>query len=315
MRRVGMRIEDLKIFVDVVRYHSMNIAAEKNFTTPQNLSKIIKRMEDELNVVLFKRSKKGSDLTKKGKQFYFNVLEILRIYNDTVFELNGEKTSEYRVVKNEKEIILRVLCSHGALSQAIVDIVTERQNNKQKLVLEENEINFSELDRIIDILKEREYDIFACVIRQKDVDELAKRLHDYSLIHVIFDELVLVISKNHPLSKRAVISAEEINNFNLISYTDRKLYEDIFGDNFVFQISTDSVDKALSLIKQSNNYCTLLSRTVVKLENTKDPLDRLRMVQLEDKKFCVYAIFLHRKCINNKFMLDIVDRIIEPFIM
>ena len=53
-----MRIEDLKIFVDVVRYHSMNIAADKNFTTPQNLSKIIKRMEDELSVILFNRSKK-----------------------------------------------------------------------------------------------------------------------------------------------------------------------------------------------------------------------------------------------------------------
>ena len=44
---MSMRIEDLKIFVDVVRHHSMNIAAEKNYTTPQNLSKIIKRMEEE----------------------------------------------------------------------------------------------------------------------------------------------------------------------------------------------------------------------------------------------------------------------------
>ena len=44
-------------------YHSMNIAAEKHFMTPQNLSKIIRNMEQELDVVLFKRSKKGSDLT------------------------------------------------------------------------------------------------------------------------------------------------------------------------------------------------------------------------------------------------------------
>ena len=40
-----MRIEDLSIFTEVIRYHSMNIAAEKHFMTPQNLGKIIRHME------------------------------------------------------------------------------------------------------------------------------------------------------------------------------------------------------------------------------------------------------------------------------
>ena len=61
-----MRIEDLIIFTDVVRYHSMNIASEKHFMSPQNLSKIIRNMENELGVLLFKRSKKGSELTEEG---------------------------------------------------------------------------------------------------------------------------------------------------------------------------------------------------------------------------------------------------------
>lgn len=82
-----MRIEDLKIFVDVVRYHSMNIASEKNYTTPQNLSKIIKRMEDELGVVLFKRSKKGSELTEAGERFYLHIIEVLTRYDDAIAAL------------------------------------------------------------------------------------------------------------------------------------------------------------------------------------------------------------------------------------
>ena len=71
-----LRIEDLKIFIDVIRYHSMNIAAEKHFMTPQNLSKIIRNMERELDIILFKRSKKGSELTKEGEKFYLQIVKV-----------------------------------------------------------------------------------------------------------------------------------------------------------------------------------------------------------------------------------------------
>ena len=43
-----MKIENIRLFLDVVRYGSINKAAEKNFIAQQNLSVTIKNMEKEL---------------------------------------------------------------------------------------------------------------------------------------------------------------------------------------------------------------------------------------------------------------------------
>ena len=42
-----MKIENIRLFLDVVRYGSINKAAEKNFIAQQNLSVTIKNMEKE----------------------------------------------------------------------------------------------------------------------------------------------------------------------------------------------------------------------------------------------------------------------------
>jgi len=112
-----MRIEDLKIFSDIVQYQSMTIAAEKNFITVQNISKIIKNMEDKFNIVLFHRSKKGSVLTEEGEQFYLQVLKILREYNQ--LEMLFKDT---QVNSSMKTKIIKILCCIGYAQYGILGI-------------------------------------------------------------------------------------------------------------------------------------------------------------------------------------------------
>ena len=59
-----MKIENIRLFLDVVRYGSINKASEKNFIAQQNLSVIIKNMEKELDTTLFERNNTGIILTK-----------------------------------------------------------------------------------------------------------------------------------------------------------------------------------------------------------------------------------------------------------
>lgn len=62
-----MRTDHLKYFVALAENHSMNKTSLKFYTTHQNVSKIIRQLEEELNAPLFVRSPKGVTLTPQGE--------------------------------------------------------------------------------------------------------------------------------------------------------------------------------------------------------------------------------------------------------
>lgn len=61
-----MRTEQLIYLIEISRSKSMSVASEKLHMTPQALSIAIKHLEEELNVILLKRTNKGTTLTEKG---------------------------------------------------------------------------------------------------------------------------------------------------------------------------------------------------------------------------------------------------------
>jgi Transcriptional regulator len=71
-----MRFEQLEILIEVANNRSMQLAAEKLYTTIQNISKSIKALEKELNAPLFIRNKNGVFLTGDGQIVYQHALEI-----------------------------------------------------------------------------------------------------------------------------------------------------------------------------------------------------------------------------------------------
>lgn len=63
-----MRIEQLKYLISISHYHSMNLAAEALYITPQALSASIKHLESELGTTIFERTNKGVSFTEDGKR-------------------------------------------------------------------------------------------------------------------------------------------------------------------------------------------------------------------------------------------------------
>lgn len=309
-----MRIEDLKIFVDVVRYHSMNIAAENNFTTPQNLSKIIKRMEDELGVVLFNRSKRGSELTEEGEKFYLQIVEILNQYNDAVACL--KKVEHYtKNINDEFYRDMKVMCTQGVLSYAVMDAYNSMENYGYNFSLEEDEINFYDVNKIVEYQKNKEFDMIACIVNREDVDNFTENLNNkYIPMHVFFDEMVLVVSENHPISKRSIISIRELKEWKVVSFKDNIVYGNMLDLNFSHQIITNSFSKALELIRESDSYCTILCKSFINFERKKfGPTSNFRMVRLKEKIDCAFVILLNKKHVNDEIMMEFTKRISENF--
>lgn len=61
-----MQTDQLRHFIDVATLGSMTLAAEKNFMTPQGISKSISALENDLGCKLFKRTRNSVTLTKLG---------------------------------------------------------------------------------------------------------------------------------------------------------------------------------------------------------------------------------------------------------
>lgn len=62
-----------KTFYDVAVYGSISKAATMNYTSQPAISRSIKTLETELNTQLFYRTKKGIELTDKGRELFFYV--------------------------------------------------------------------------------------------------------------------------------------------------------------------------------------------------------------------------------------------------
>ena len=64
-----VKIENLKYFLSVVKTGSLHKTAEMYYLTPQNLSTIIRNIEQDAGEVLFSRTAKGMVLTAEGERF------------------------------------------------------------------------------------------------------------------------------------------------------------------------------------------------------------------------------------------------------
>ena len=82
-----MKIENLKIFLEVVRAGSIHEAARNLYMSHQNLIKIIKNMEAELNTPLFVRTRKGVQLNASGNEVFVTATQIVENYETMLKKL------------------------------------------------------------------------------------------------------------------------------------------------------------------------------------------------------------------------------------
>lgn len=62
-----MDLRAIELFLAVAEQGSFTKAAEKTFVTQPYLSKVVKQIEEELNVTLFNRTTRKLELTDAGK--------------------------------------------------------------------------------------------------------------------------------------------------------------------------------------------------------------------------------------------------------
>lgn len=73
MYKSNINLNLYKTFYEVSKYGSISEAAKQTYSSQPAISRSIKKLEEELNVVLFYRTTSGVELTEKGKELLFFV--------------------------------------------------------------------------------------------------------------------------------------------------------------------------------------------------------------------------------------------------
>jgi len=84
-------LRDLQTFIDVAKQGSISAVARQNQQTPAAISSAIKRLEQELNAVLFIRSTRSIRLTVEGEHFFKFAQDGLHSLKAGVNSLNQDK--------------------------------------------------------------------------------------------------------------------------------------------------------------------------------------------------------------------------------
>jgi DNA-binding transcriptional LysR family regulator len=94
-----MQIEALKIYSDVVRFHSFSRGAEENGVLQSSASQAVQNIEESLEVTLIDRSCRPWELTHEGKLFYDGCREVLEKYDDVVASVKRARANGNSIIR------------------------------------------------------------------------------------------------------------------------------------------------------------------------------------------------------------------------
>ncbi|MDV4150751.1 LysR family transcriptional regulator [Clostridium sp. AL.422] len=214
-----MNIEQLKTFCAVIEYGSFLKASEVLFCSQPAISKQIKSLERNLGFSLFDREGKKVNLNSNGRIVYAYAKKIL----DEISEMNQKLL--------ESNNYLPPIISFGATNFIGVHIITPNIG-RFKDNFPEASVSFT-IDFNQNILKMLNLNKFSFAFVAES--DLLKQYQDIKTDFFRDDELVLVVSPNHPWTSRNSIDIEELKDQTfLVSQPNsaiRKFIEDTLHTN------------------------------------------------------------------------------------
>lgn len=212
------------------KYGTLSKAAEELFISQPALSRSMNKLEEELGVMLFTRSKNKIALNENGKLAAGYAREIIRYEENAI--------NAIRAFDKKKSTISIGSCAPIPLSE-----LTEVVSTLYKGFTISSKIDDSNL-----LLSNLKSGIYNISIFNQEIKE-----DGLISFKTCSEKLYLNIDKNHPLAKKEGIYLSELNNQDIL------LYSEI---GFWYNLVKDKAPNANFLIQHDNNtFNTLLNTT------------------------------------------------------
>lgn len=295
-----MTIVQLSYVVAVNDSKSFAKAAEKCFVTQPTLSMQIQKLEDELGVIIFDRTKKPVAPTEIGEKLIEQARVIIR-----------EKERVYDIIRQETEEI------SGKFKLGIIPTIAPyllprfvegftKKYNAVELIIDE-----LQTDQIVDKLKRDELDagIMATPLYVKEITERP----------IFYEPFVAYVSKSHKLYENKKINPEDLDIHDLFLLKEGHCFRDhvlqickSYGDNRHPNIRTVNLEGAtletLMKMVDKNISMTLIPYLAMKeIEGT----DKMKYVRKFNKPVPTreISIVYHRAQLKKQLIDLLVEQI------
>ncbi len=202
-----MELRQLEYFLKCAELGSLTRAAEELYTTQPHVSQVIRALERELGVSLFRRTGAGVSLTDDGESIRFyaeNAMKNAALIEETARDHGGETL---RIAANPSSRLASLageyFCAHA----------------KEGLMIQYTECG---IEQMAELLQQRQYDlgfIFMPENKRSALIHLAERRH---LLYtpLLQSDLVLHSGPKSPFYRRENVTPEELNGCACIQLED-----------------------------------------------------------------------------------------------
>ena len=205
-----MELSQLRYFITVAQTQHLTRAAETLNISQPALSKAISRLEAELHTTLFDRTPNRIILNKNGRDYLEQVQKALKLLDDAS-DLGQSGTGIHNA-----DVNIMTSCS-GLIQPAIREFIIHHKEIRYR------EFLFS-ADRLVDQLESGILDMAVTV-----QPGITSRCIWTSLAK---DELYIIVSPNHPFSRRDFVTIHELAAEPLIINNSMLCIHDIVSETF-----------------------------------------------------------------------------------
>ncbi|TMO78995.1 hyalorunate lyase [Pseudoalteromonas sp. S3776] len=216
---MNLNLKDLEYVKAIAHHKHFRKAADACFVSQPTLSGQVKKLEQELNVVLFDRSTKQVTLTAQGERLLTQInviLEQTEILKELAATSNGPLQGKLRI----------------GIIPTIAPYLLSALLTSMKAAFSESHFTFIEMQTatMLEALDNGELD-FAILA---DVPELK----NYHTVNVYKEDFMVAVSTDNPLSNRKKVALSELQSCSLLMLSDGHCFKDQ-AQKFCFAAGVD----------------------------------------------------------------------------
>ena len=206
-----MRLEQLQYFAEVAKTNSIRLASENLFVSQPAISTAITKLEQELEVILFTRSKNGVFLTPIGEQILHEVTATFLHINQIKKIAHEKKYDAYQNITGSFSLRIPPAVSVSIFSdlhEYLSSIFPKISIHCYESGPEEIRKSYTSTDYDLNV-----FSIIVNTHKEKSISTSQKNTSDLILRQLYSCRLFVTAGKNTEIAKKSHISLEEFSQY------------------------------------------------------------------------------------------------------
>lgn len=208
-----VNLEQMEYCLEVAKTHSITVASTNLRVTPSTISQAISRLEEELNLKLFERTRKGAIPLSEAAPILDRFQEVL---------------DKVRQIKESTDVIGEGELKLSVIPGGVPSIVQTISSMKKSHPAIKFELSEKASWKIIQEIRDKQADIGLIAIYEEDVRKLLKGL---SFQAIDQGKLFACVSKRNALAKKRTVTLKDLQEETFV------LFNDEFVDPLMEEIS------------------------------------------------------------------------------